>query len=287
MPPKRAEARIAPTLANVAGVNTARTASNGHGISNGDVLDHSARASDGPSNGVSNGSTATSVRPHPHMAEAEAELDNPTVIPDSVLSTFHFTFLIRHPRSSIPSYYRCTIPPLNAVTGFDQFLPEEAGYDELRRLFDYLRSAKQIGTEQVKICVIDADDLLDNPSGIIKAFCSNVGLPYTPKMLTWSDPADQAHAKEAFSKWRGFHEDAIDSTELRPRIGVCSFLVPRSLAHLADSTLTISQRRERSKRQSKKRTANGRPSSDQRVPRLSGRPSRPASQIMNISRALR
>ncbi|KAI9842575.1 MAG: helicase [Thelocarpon superellum] len=171
-------------------------------------------------------STDTIVEPH-----------NPTVIPASILETFHFTFLIRHPRSSIPSYYRCTIPPLNAVTGFDTFLPEEAGYNELRRLFDYLRSVGQIGTvgtpsngsnrppenpcrdgtSQATICVVDADDLLHNPSGIIEAYCDSVGLPYTPGMLTWDKPSDQESAKAAFAKWHGFHEDAIESTSLRPR----------------------------------------------------------------------
>ena len=150
-----------------------------------------------------------------------------------MLNRFHFTFLIRHPRSSIPSYYRCTIPPLDVMTGFYNFLPSEAGYDELRRMFDYLRSVQQIGPIEgassngdgphhgsVDICVIDADDLLDNPSGIIAAYCDRVGLPYTPAMLTWNEEVDHAQANAAFEKWRGFHEDAIDSTSLRPRLTV-------------------------------------------------------------------
>ncbi|KAK3364958.1 hypothetical protein B0T24DRAFT_670448 [Lasiosphaeria ovina] len=44
-----------------------------------------------------------------------------------------------YPRRAIPSYYRCTVPPLDKVTGFYHFMPSEAGYDELRRLFGYLR----------------------------------------------------------------------------------------------------------------------------------------------------
>jgi hypothetical protein len=39
-------------------------------------------------------------------------------------------------------------------------------------------------------------------------------------MLYWDTEEDQAAAKEAFEKWRGFHEDAIDSTNLRARTHV-------------------------------------------------------------------
>jgi len=59
-----------------------------------------------------------------------------------ILEQFHFTFLIRHPRHSIPSYHRCTNSSLDAVTRFYDFTPNEA---ELHRVFDYLRSKGFIG----------------------------------------------------------------------------------------------------------------------------------------------
>ncbi|KAK0645887.1 P-loop containing nucleoside triphosphate hydrolase protein [Cercophora newfieldiana] len=158
-------------------------------------------------------------------------IPNPTVLPLSILRQFHFTFLIRHPRRAIPSYYRCTIPPLSAQTGFHHFLPSEAGYDELRRTFDYLRVTHLIGprlasaspsspppnSDEVTITVIDADDLLDHPEDVIRAYCKEVGLEFSPGMLKWEDEESKARAKEAFEKWNGFHEDAIGSTELKPR----------------------------------------------------------------------
>lgn len=182
--------------------------------------------------------------PYPYKTKGEDK--NPSVIPADLLASFHFAFLIRHPRNSIPSYYRCTIPPLDKVTGFYNFRPDEAGYDELRRLFDYLRDVGQIGPKfagepesatngtngvngtngtngvnghnsKVEICVIDADDLLDNPSGITEAFCKSTGIKYEPEMLKWDNEEDHRVAKEAFEKWKGFHEDAIDSTELKAR----------------------------------------------------------------------
>ncbi|KAF9695635.1 hypothetical protein EKO04_006406 [Ascochyta lentis] len=169
----------------------------------------------------------------PYPYDTQEEPGNPTVLPKALLETYHFIFLIRHPKYSIPSYYRCTLPPLSKLTGWDYLRKDEAGYVELRELFDYLRkegivgpkSAGQTGEtngtngngQGVEICVVDADDLLDNPSGMIEAVCKTTGIEYKPEMLVWDTEEDQALAKREFEKWRGFHEDAIDSTELRAR----------------------------------------------------------------------
>ncbi|KAI8932699.1 hypothetical protein NX059_010191 [Plenodomus lindquistii] len=211
IPPNGKPATVAPSLSNYKrGVGTDTTALSPV---------HTRETKEGP--------------PYPYNTKAEP--GNPTVIPADLLATYHFTFLIRHPRNSIPSYYRCTIPPLDQLTGFYNFRPDEAGYLELRTFFDYLRSAGQIGPKiagqsqangqtdtngqsgGVEICVIDADDLLDNPSGIIEAFCKTTGIQYEPEMLIWDTEEDQVIAKEAFEKWKGFHEDALDSDRLRAR----------------------------------------------------------------------
>ena len=234
VPPEGKPATIAPSLARKErGVGTKVTSSNGvhsNGMSAHNHLD-----------GIAN-ANGNSHRAIPYPYQSDAELENPTVIPTAVLEQFHFTFLIRHPRSSIPSFFRCTIPPLDSMTGFYDFMPNEAGYDELRRVFDYLRSVGQVGPDiagketkgsgldgrtfanghssKVDICVVDADDLLDNPSGIIEAYCNSVGLKYDPKMLNWDSQEDHKQAREAFEKWKGFHEDAMDSGGLRPRVHV-------------------------------------------------------------------
>lgn len=131
------------------------------------------------------------------------------------------------------------------MTGFYDFYPNEAGYDELRRFIEYMRETGQVGPDmalavngdstesddggdsngsdssgdatKAQFCVVDADDLLDNPEGIIKAYCKTVGLEYSSDMLNWDNEEDQRKAKEAFEKWRGFHDDAIDSKDLKPR----------------------------------------------------------------------
>ena len=242
-PPHGKPASIAPSLGGAPkrGVGTNGAATNGVATTNGNATNGhvtnghatNGHATNGhATNGhattrnVTNGDAISSA-PYPYNTEAEP--GNPTVVPEEILKKFHFTFLIRHPRSSIPSYFRCTIPPLNKVTGFYNFDPSEAGYDELRRVFDFLKSRGHVGPAiagkhdgnlpkgEVSITMIDADDLLDNPNGIIEAYCKEVGMDYDPGMLNWDTEEDHAQAKRAFEKWRGFHNDAIESSSLKPR----------------------------------------------------------------------
>ena len=214
----------------------------------------------GTLNPSANGTNGVQQTPYPYHTEPEP--GNPTIVPEQLLKKFHFTFLIRHPRSSIPSYYRCTIPPLDEVTGFYDFVPSEAGYAELRQLFDHLRSTGYFEThiagqddklaatnglstaknnemngssDKIDICVVDADDLLDNPNGIIETFCKSVGVEYDPKMLDWNSEEDHQLAKHAFKKWPGFHDDAIKSSALKPRLHVSLYpAVPVCMSCRAD-----------------------------------------------------
>lgn len=242
LPPNGKPANVAPTLVG------------GHNLTNGSDVDSNDGQSvngtghtDGFVNGPTNGDDAAAPAHTNGFVNGptndNAEEDNPTVMPTEMLRGFHWTFLIRHPRRSIPSYYRCTIPPLSELTGFQEFMPSEAGYDELRRLFDYLldqgiigpakagdeapldealndtSSERSVGSERCSITVIDADDLLNNPEAILKTYCKEVGIDYSPTMLQWGDEDNQQYAAKAFEKWYGFHHDAIDSTCLRPRAG--------------------------------------------------------------------
>ncbi len=251
-PPHSQDAAIVPSLGGIPkrGVGTATQSANGVNGAHNNVTNgiNGTEDTNGTSNGTSNGSKDKKA-PFPYGTEAEP--GNPTVVPMEILKKFHFTFLIRHPRSSIPSYYRCTIPPLDKITGFFEFYPSEAGYSELRRIFDFLKNIRAVGPkiagesdseqatngkvtesngantndhitssasdEQVSITLIDADDLLDNPNGIIAAYCKEVGLEYSDSMLCWDSEKEHERATVQFEKWSGFHEDAIHSGSLRPR----------------------------------------------------------------------
>ncbi|PCG88438.1 Hypothetical protein PENO1_110230 [Penicillium occitanis (nom. inval.)] len=145
----------------------------------------------------------------------ELDIPNPTVIPPEVLSTFHFAFLIRNPRRSIPSLYRCSIPPMSLTTGWHGFKSSDAGYKELRRLFDYLKSIKQIGSDSSnEICIVDADDLLEYPQKTIESFCSSVGIPFDADSLVWDTENDHKRAQDLFRNWAPFHDTALKSTSI-------------------------------------------------------------------------
>lgn len=135
---------------------------------------------------------------------------NPTVLPISILSQFQVTFLIRHPNSAIPSYYRCTVPPLSDTTGFHYFDPAEAGFREARILLQFLIESGLLKKEDVVL--VDADDLLDNPRAVVEEYCRRVGIDFREEMLSW-----EVKECEEFEKWKGFHEDAMKSGGLKAR----------------------------------------------------------------------
>lgn len=102
---------------------------------------------------------------------------NPSLIPTDALldpSIVH-TFLIRTPAKAIPSYHRLCYP--GAPTDFEHFDPEEAGYREIRLLFDFLR---QNGRDPL---ILDAEDLLANPSETMKIWCDAVQVEFDPAMV--------------------------------------------------------------------------------------------------------
>lgn len=145
-------------------------------------------------------------------------------------------------------------------------MPSEAGYEELRRLFDYCKDTGLVGPAvtgqesegsnapgQPEICVVDADDLLDDPEGIIRKYCQSVDLQFRPEMLEWD--SDEAHefAKEQFEKWDGFHDDAIHSRDLKPRkhVSIC-------IHSIISGTKSLTRfRRKNNPSQTSKCTVNG------------------------------
>lgn len=69
----------------------------------------------------------------------------------------------------------------------------------------------------IDIGVIDEDDLLDDPADIIGTYCKTVGLGGHESMLQSNNDKDHEQAKNVSEKWKGFHEDVLESAELKPR----------------------------------------------------------------------
>lgn len=111
------------------------------------------------------------------------------------LDHFKHTFLIRDPAQSLASMYK----------QWTRFTTEEAGFEDLRRLFDLV--VERYG---VTPPVIDADDLLDNPQGTVKAYCHAVGIDFMPEALEW-ESGDRSEVRWYGGSW---HDRLAGSTRL-------------------------------------------------------------------------
>lgn len=170
---------------------------------------------------------------------SEEDAENPSVLPLAILRRFQWIFLLRHPQRSIPSLYRLSSTAARREeTGWLYFLPSEAGYFELRQLFDYLlrqgvitsgHSQKASGEQHQHICLIDAEDLLQQPENTVKACCQYIGLDYRSDMLRWDSKEDDDQAAQTLNNWAAFHADAIKSRGLNTKrnvVGTRHFFLP-------------------------------------------------------------
>lgn len=107
------------------------------------------------------------------------------------VDSFRNTFIIREPRAVLASFSKL----------WPDFTFEEAGFEELHRLFGY---AVELGQEPV---VVDAADLSENPGGIVAAYCERIGVSFIPDALTW-EPREVPE----WEIWDEWHEDAQKST---------------------------------------------------------------------------
>ena len=89
-------------------------------------------------------------------------------------SLFKHTFLIRHPEKSVPSILR-----VYKKGGFAATLENNG----MKELYDFFRIVQS--NLDPHPLIIDADDLLANPRGIMEHYCKETGLPFEEQMLTW------------------------------------------------------------------------------------------------------
>jgi hypothetical protein len=103
-------------------------------------------------------------------------------------------FLIRHPERVVASYAAKRENPTL----------EDIGFVQQAELFDFV-----ITLGQTPI-VIDSHDIRDDPEGMLKKLCAEIGLPWDPAMLSWpaggheADGIWAAHWYGAVHKSTGF-----------------------------------------------------------------------------------
>ena len=118
---------------------------------------------------------------------------------DSFLEHFRHSFLIRDPAKIATSMYK----------HWPEFFLKETGIIEQRKLFDLI--ADKHGSAPP---LIDSDDLLENPYGIVKAWCNALDIPFMPKALSWQ-PGDRAEA--SWYDGGSWHSNLRDSDGLKPQ----------------------------------------------------------------------
>jgi len=116
-----------------------------------------------------------------------------------VLKGFRNTFLIRKPKKAVASFWRMQKND-SSLTYFD---PTEVGFKESYELFLYSRDV--LKEDPV---IVDADDLISNPRGVLVEYCKAVGIEFVEEMVSWKE---QGEIKE-WKKWDGWHTDAQNTT---------------------------------------------------------------------------
>lgn len=101
-------------------------------------------------------------------------------------------FLIRHPRETIASCHT-----LNPGVRYDQI-----GFEALHELFTV------VGQQSGKIpVVIDAEDLMANPEGMIQAYCARMRIPFRARALAW-----RPETRKEWLPTRMWHRDVSASS---------------------------------------------------------------------------
>lgn len=118
---------------------------------------------------------------------------------DTFLDHFNHSFLIRDPAKVATSMFK----------HWPDFVLKEIAFVEQRDLFD--RLADKAGSVPP---VIDSDDLLEDPHGIVEAWCGAVSISFKPEALSW-EPGDRDEV--SWYDDGSWHENLRNSDGLKPQ----------------------------------------------------------------------
>ena len=107
-----------------------------------------------------------------HLAKQIVDLD---VRQTACGPTQRHVVLIRHPFKQLLSFAAKQKSAAHAETSLD-----ELALPQLLDIFGRLS-----GTKDANPVVVDYDDLLANPQGILTSLCRQLGIPFEPAMLKW------------------------------------------------------------------------------------------------------
>jgi hypothetical protein len=126
---------------------------------------------------------------------------------DAFVQRLTNTFLIRDPAKAIASYYAMN-PDVTV---------EEIGLKQLCGVYD---TVSDLGMQPI---VVDADDLEEDPEGIINAYCRTLDIPFMPESLAWTP-----EHKDQWEIWKDWHADAAQSTGIQKKKNTFAVTVENS-----------------------------------------------------------
>jgi len=138
-------------------------------------------------------------------------------IPRDWMASCRNAFLIRSPEAVLASY----------SSKRSHFRAADIGFETQREMFD--RETDRLGTAPP---VIDADDVLRDPSGMLHALCVRLGIPFSERMLRWP-----AGPRPTDGAWAPAWYDAVEkSTGFGSPRPLAAEPLPDSLKAVADAS---------------------------------------------------
>ncbi|XP_022094780.1 uncharacterized protein LOC110981487 [Acanthaster planci] len=129
---------------------------------------------------------------------------------------FKYSFLIRHPYKVFRSLRKLLtdtwgdFPDMRSLPSLA--FPPGGGFKELFELVQYVKE-----NFDPRPTIIDADDLLQDPAGILSIYCARMGIPYTSKLLSWKAGHEitstwlMSKGVSVANKCQGFYRRAFES----------------------------------------------------------------------------
>ena len=108
-------------------------------------------------------------------------------------SEYKHTFLIRHPTKALPSGYK------GCVECHYTYSAWISGFPALYEMYNFVK--QKVDPSPI---VVDADDLLNDPKGTMKKYCTATGLPFKETMVSWEPKSFPEWDSDPFSQvWYG------------------------------------------------------------------------------------
>ncbi|XP_022094790.1 branched-chain-amino-acid aminotransferase-like protein 1 [Acanthaster planci] len=135
---------------------------------------------------------------------------------DMLPQGFKYSFLIRHPYKVFRSWKKLLtdiwgdFPDMRSLPSLA--FPPGVGFKELFELVQYVKE-----NFDPHPTILDADDLLQDPAGILSTYCAKMGIPYSSKLLSWKSGHEitstwlMSKVVSVANKGQGFYKRAFES----------------------------------------------------------------------------